>query len=326
MQTRQLGSQGLTVSAIGYGAMVLEGYYGGVGEDEAVRTIHHALDNGVNFIDSSDAYGNGHNEQLLAKAVQGRRDDAVIATKFGIVFDGSPAAELETGWGFSLQINGRPDYVRKSLDRSLQTLGIDYIDLWYAHYPDPDVPIAETVGAMAEAVRAGKVKYLGLCNVTAAQLREAHDAHPISAVQNEFSLWRRNDEARLFPTLRELGVGYVPWSPLGSGFLTGTVKALEDTDFRNNNPRYNSENLKQNTDRFAPLQEIAADLDVSPAQLALAWILHQGEQIVPIPGTRKPHRILENAAAANIQLNDTQLAQINEVAPLGTAVGGTLID
>lgn len=233
-----LGRNGPYVGCLGYGAMVLEGYYGASDADQAVETIRHALDAGLTMIDSADAYGNGHNELLVGRAVKGRRDDAFIATKFGIVFDEQETgAELPTGWGFSIKINGTAAYVRKALAGSLDRLGVDVIDLWYAHYVDPITPIEETVGAMADAVRAGKVRYLGLSNATADEVRRAHAVHPITAVQYEYSLWRREAETTLLPTLRELGIALVCWAPLGSGFLTGTVGALDKNDFRQNNPR-----------------------------------------------------------------------------------------
>lgn len=323
---RQLGAVGPLVSPLGYGAMVLEGYYGASDDAASVATIRAAVEQGVTLIDTADAYGNGHNERLVGEALRGTaRAGVTLATKFGIVFDGTPATELPTGWGYSLRINGRPEYVRKSLERSLHTLGVDVIDLWYAHYPDPAVPIEETVGAMAEAVRAGTVHYLGLSNVSAEQVRRAHAVHPLAAVQNEYSLWRREAEEQLLPTLRELQIGFVPWSPLGAGFLAGTTSVSAD-DFRANNPRFTGENQRQNADRFAPLHAIAAELGVSSAQLALAWVLHQGDSIVPIPGTRKPERIAENLAAADVRLSPAILARIEAVAPRGAAVGGTLIE
>ena len=326
LPTRQLGNAGPPVSAIGYGAMVLEGYYGAADEAAALQTIRHALDVGVTFLDTADAYGNGHNETLVGRAVAGRRAEAFIATKFGIAFDPSePGTDLPTGWGFSLRINGRPDYARRALDRSLARLGVDVIDLWYLHYPDPATPIEETVGAMADAVRAGKVRHLGLSNVTAEQVRRAHAVHPIAAVQYEYSLWRREVETALLPTLRELGIALVPWSPLGSGFLTGTVSQLPAGDFRANNPKYAGENLKANADRFAPLLSFAAEVKVTPAQLALAWLLHQGPDIVPIPGTRKAERIDENAAAASVRLDRAALDRIDRLAPAGLATGGNLV-
>ena len=323
---RTLGAKGPRVGAIGYGAMVLEGYYGAAGEPEAVRTISRALDVGVNLLDTADAYGNGHNESLIAKAIGGRRGDVVVATKFGIVFDPNEnGTEVPTGWGFSLRINGTPAYARRALDQSLRRLGIDTIDLWYLHYADPAIPIEETVGAMAEAVRAGWVRYLGLSNVTADQVRRAHAVHPIAAVQYEYSLWRREVETTLLPTLRELGIGLVPWSPLGSGFLTGTVTEIPEGDFRRNNPKFVGENFKTNLDRFAPFKDLAAGLGLTPAQLALAWLLHQGDEIVPIPGTRKAARIDENAKAAFADLDQATLKRIDELAPVGFAVGRTLV-
>lgn len=321
-----LGKNGPDVGCMGYGAMVLEGYYGASDDSQAVETIRHALDAGITMIDSADAYGNGHNELLVGNAVKGRRNDAFIATKFGIVFDeNKTGTELPTGWGFSLKINGKPEYVQSALDASLRRLGVDTIDLWYAHYPDPATPIEETTGAMADAVRAGKVRYLGLSNVTAEQVRRANAIHPIAAVQYEYSLWRREAETALLPTLRELGIALVCWSPLGSGFLTGTVESLDKSDFRQNNPRFSSNNLSMNRNRFEPLMKIAKDLGVTPAQLALAWLLHQGSDIFPIPGTRHPERIDENAGAIDICLDDEILGQIDKIAPPGLAEGATLI-
>lgn len=251
---RRLGRDGPEVSAIGYGAMGLEGYYGTAEESQALATLQHALDTGMSFIDTADAYGNGHNEELIARAVAGRREDAFIATKFGIVFDpDQPGTEVPTGWGFSLNINGSPDYVQRSLDHSIKRLNCEHIDLWYLHYPDPATPIAETVGAMSQAVSAGKVKFIGLSNVTADQVVEAQKVHPIAAVQYEYSLWRREVETDLLPVLRDLGIALVPWAPLGSGFLTGTIGDLTADDFRNNNPRYQGENFQANKERFAPL-------------------------------------------------------------------------
>jgi len=323
---RILGKNGPQVGAIGYGAMVLEGYYGEASDEEGIRTIQHTLDVGMNLIDSADAYGNGHNEKLIGQAIRGRREEAFLATKFGIVFDEHETSTvLPTGWGFSLPINGTAAYVRKALDASLERLGTDVIDLYYAHFPDPATPIEETVAAMAEAVRAGKVRYLGLCNVTADEVRRAHSVHPITAVQYEYSLWRREVETMLLPTLRELGIGLVPWSPLGSGFLTGTVTDIGDNDFRQNNPKFSQDNLQKNIDRFAPLKTIAADFAITPAQLALAWLLHQGRDIVPIPGTRKVARIDENVRSASVVLDDATLKQIDDLVPLGLAAGKTLV-
>ena len=326
IEKRQLGNKGPEVGCLGYGAMVLEGFYGSVDEPQAIATIQHALDLGMDFIDTADAYGAGHNELLIARAIEGRRDDAFVCTKFGIVFDENEAgSELETGWGFSLKINGAPAYVKKALEQSRNRLGVEEIDLWYAHYPDPSIPIEETVGAMAECVQAGDVRYLGLCNVTADEVRRANAVHPIAAVQYEYSLWRREVETTLLPTLRELGIALVPWSPLGGGFLTGEVRQLSEDDFRQNNPRYAGENLNINRDRFAPLMELAKDFRITPAQLALAWLLHQGEDIIPIPGTRKTDRLDENAASANVKLDAETLEQIDEIAPAGLAEGATLL-
>ncbi|MEJ2154955.1 MAG: aldo/keto reductase [Desulfobacteraceae bacterium] len=323
---RKLGRSGPPVSAIGYGAMGLEGYYGAAAEDEALSVIAHAVDAGCNFIDTADAYGNGHNEKMVGRALLQRRKDAFVATKFGIVFaPDQTGTELPTGWGFSLNVNGTPEYAQTCLEKSLKRLKMAHIDLWYLHYPDPAVPIDETVGAMGRAVEQGKARFLGLSNATAEQVRRAHRAHPIAAVQYEYSLWRREAETDLLPTLRELGIALVPWSPLGSGFLTGTVDKLAEGDFRHNNPRYQGENFKANLDRFAPLKKIAQEIGVTPAQLALAWLLHQGEDIFPIPGTRKPERVTENAAAASISLSEEIVQRISRLAAPGTAKGATLI-
>jgi aryl-alcohol dehydrogenase-like predicted oxidoreductase len=323
---RSLGKQGLKVGAIGYGAMVLEGWYGAIDEAAAVDAIRHALDIGVNFIDTADAYGNGHNEKLLGRAIKVRRKDCIVATKFGIVFEsGVKGTEWPTNFGFSLYINGKPDYVRKCLDNSLRRLGVETIDLWYLHWPDRAMPIEETVGAMAEGVKAGKVRYLGLSNVTADEARRAHKIHPISAVQYEYSLWRRELETSLLPALRELGIGLVPWAPLGSGFLSGKVSELSKDDWRNKNPRYVGDNLKANKQRFAPLLSLAKELGITPAQLALAWLLHQGDNVVPIPGSRNPERVSENAAAASVRLSADVLKRVDQIAPAGSAAGKTLM-
>jgi aryl-alcohol dehydrogenase-like predicted oxidoreductase len=329
LKQRTLG-QSLQVSTLGFGAMALAGYYGDIRDDDAVKTIQHALDIGVNFIDTADAYNNGQNEQLVGQAIAGRRYEAVVATKFGIVFEPDwSGTELPTNWGYSLTINNRPEYMQHALDASLKRLNTDYIDLWYAHYLEPSLPVEEVVGLMSEAVNAGKVRYLALSNVTGEQLRKAQSVHPIAAVQNEYSLFQRNAEEDILQATQEFGVGFVPWSPLGAGFLSnfasGEMQKLDQNDFRNNNPRFQAENLKQNVDRFAPLQELAAQLSITPAQLALAWLLHQGEHIVPIPGTRKTSRIDENAAAAEVQLSAEQLAEMNRLFPAGLALGKTLL-
>ena len=323
---RNLGRSGPLVSAIGYGAMGLEGYYGTAGEQASLKVIAHAMDSGCTFIDTADAYGNGHNEELVGRALADRQKEAFVATKFGIVFQPNQSGtEVPTGWGFSLTINGTPDYAQTSVDASLKRLNMPHIDLWYLHYPDPSVPIEETVGAMSRAVEQGKVRHIGLSNVTADQVRRAHQIHPIAAVQYEYSLWRREVETELLPTLRELGIALVPWSPLGSGFLTGTVNQLTEGDFRQNNPRYQGENLKTNRDRFAPLLEISEEIGITQAQLALAWLLHQGEDILPIPGTRKPERVTENVKATDIALSDEVVEKISKIATPGAAQGETLI-
>jgi aryl-alcohol dehydrogenase-like predicted oxidoreductase len=325
MKTRTLGRGGPQTGCLGYGAMVLEGYYGASDDGRAVETLRRAIDLGM-MLDSADAYGNGHNESLIARAVADRRERAFVATKFGIVFeDGEEGRDWPTGWGFPLRLNARPDYAARALDASLKRLGVEAIDLWYAHYPDPGTPIEDTVGAMADAVRAGKVRHLGLSNVTAGQVRRAHAVHPIAAVQYEYSLWRREAEAELLPTLRELGIALVAWSPLGAGFLTGGVKALDANDFRRHNPRMSGANLAANRERFAPLQDLATGLDITPAQLALAWLLHQGDDVIPIPGTRRPERLDENARAASIRLTPETLRRIDALAPPGAARGATLI-
>jgi aryl-alcohol dehydrogenase-like predicted oxidoreductase len=325
IEKTNLGKDGPLVGRLGYGAMVLEGYYGASDDDSAVDTLLKAIDAGM-MIDSADAYGGGHNESLIARALKSCTKDAFIATKFGIVFDeNETGTKLPTGWGFSLNINGTPEYARKALDASLDRLGIDTIDLWYAHYLDPATPVEETVGAMAEAVQQGKVRYIGLSNATADEVRRAHDIHPVSAVQYEYSLWRREPEKDLLPTLRELGIALVAWSPLGGGFLTGMVDKLDENDFRQNNPRFAADNLNANRERFAPLMVLAAELNISPAQLALAWLLHQGQDIFPIPGTRTIERIDENANALTFELDDAVLERINEIAEPGVARGATLL-
>ncbi len=329
VQQRKLGNT-LTVSPIGFGAMALTGYYGGIGDKDAIKTIQHALDIGVNFIDTADAYNNGQNEEIVGQALANNRQNAILATKFGIVFgEGETGTEVPTNWGYSLTINGTPAYVKRSLDASLTRLNTDYIDLWYLHFPDPNTPIEETVAAMAEGVQAGKVRHLGLSNVSGDQLRRAHAVHPIAAVQCEYSLFQRDAEKDILPVTQELGIGFVPWSPLGAGFLSNfagdSQQSLDSSDFRNNIPRFQGNNLKQNVDRFAPLHDIASNLNITPAQLSLAWLLQQDDSIVPIPGTRKPHRIDENLAAANVTLNAEQLAEIDTLFPVGLAVGTTLI-
>ena len=313
------------VGRLGYGALVVEGIYGGCDEDQSIDVLRHVVGREL-MIDTADFYGSGHNEEMIAKAIEGQRDKAFIASKFGIVFDENETGNaLETGWGFSLNINGSPDYMEKSLEGSLKRLGTDYVDLYYAHYPDPKVGIEETVGAMARAVEDGRVRYLGLSNVTADEVRRAHAVHPIAAVQYEYSLWRREAETELLPTLRELGIALVAWSPLGAGFLAGSADSLAEGDFRNNNPRFVGDDGKANRDRFAPLKEIAGGLGITSAQLALAWLLHQGDGVYAIPGSRKVARVDENTAAGEIKLPKEVLEEIDRLMPAGSAQGATLV-
>lgn len=325
IEKSKLGEKGPLVGRMGYGAMVLEGYYGHSDDQSGVSNLVHAIESGM-MIDTADAYGNGHNEKLIAKAMNKASQDAFIATKFGIVFDETQSAtEISTGWGFSLPINGTPEYAIKALDESLNRLKKDTVDLWYLHYPDPKIPVEETVNAMAEQVRLGKVKYLGLSNVSVEQIKKAHAVHPISAVQYEYSLWRREAEQNLLPALRELQIALVCWSPLGGGFLTGKIDQLAAEDFRQNNPKYAGDNLKLNHDRFAPLLDVAEELGITPSQLALAWLLNQGKDIFPIPGTRKNDRIDENAKALSIILEPELMNRIDKIAKPGLAVGATLL-
>lgn len=323
---RNLGS--VRVPAIGYGAMVLSpGIYGEVDDDRGERAIKAALDAGATHLDTSDAYGSdGHNERLVGRTIKGRRDEVVVATKFGLaVPEGESSRSFPVGYAFGeLRVNGEARLVRRYAERSLANLQTDVIDLYYAHYPDPGVEIEETVGAMAGLVEAGLVRHLGLSNITAEQLRRAHAVHPISAVQNEWSMWRAIDPG-LLAAARELGVGIVAWSPLGNGFLTGTVQALGEGDFRHNAPRFSADNLAANNDRYAPVRDLAADLGITPAQLALAWLLHQDEHVVAIPGSRTPAHIAENTAAADIKLHPDTLARIDQALSKLEVSGGTLL-
>ena len=326
MLNAALGNNGPLLPRIGYGAMVLEGFYGEADKDQALDTLGHAMDQGV-MIDTADAYGEGHNETLIGAALKEHSDSPFIATKYGIVFDSQvESRQVPTGWGFSLDINASPEYARKALDDSLQRLGVESIDLWYLHYPDPGMAIEESIGAMAEAVEAGKVRYLGLSNVSAVQIRRAHAVHPISAVQYEYSLWRREAETDLLPTLRELGIALVGWSPLGSGFLTGNLDKLDAADFRNTNPKMSGENFEANKKRLEKINVLADRLKLSPAQLALAWLLAQGEDVFPIPGTRKASRIDENLLATSVELSREMIEEIDQLTRPGTFQGGTLLD
>lgn len=275
------------IKQIGYGAMGLEGYYGESDDKEAANTLVHAIEQNM-MIDTADAYGAGHNEQLIKQACQLTEVRPFIATKFGIVFeDNQPGSQLDTGWGFPLTINGKKKYVTRAIDNSLERLGVAQIDLLYAHYLDPNVSIEETIEAMADAVKAGKVKAIGLSNVTAEQIIKANDIHPIAAVQYEYSLFRREAETDIIPAVNKIGASLVCWSPLGAGFLTGQIQSLDENDFRNNNPKMQGDNFHSNLKRLEEIKKIAAAYKISPAQLALAWLVAQGDNIIPIPGSRK---------------------------------------
>jgi aryl-alcohol dehydrogenase-like predicted oxidoreductase len=314
MQQRKLGNQGLVVSEHGLGCMGMSEFYGPRDDQESIATLHRAIELGTNFFDTSDAYGPHHNEELVGRTLGPLRDRVIIATKFAIVRH--PDGRRE--------INGRPEYVRSACDASLKRLGTDYIDLYYQHRVDRTVPIEETVGAMAELVKAGKVRYLGLSEASAKTIRRAHAVHPISALQSEYSLWSRDIENEILPTLRELGIGLVAYSPLGRGFLSGDYKSPDDfapTDFRRMNPRFQGENFKRNLAVVERVKKIAAEKSVTPSQLALAWVLARGQDIVPIPGTKRRKYLEENIAAVKIRLSADDLNRIEEVAPKGFAAG-----
>jgi len=314
MEERTLG-QGLEVSAIGLGCMGMSEFYGARDEQEALETIHRALDLGVTFLDTADMYGPFTNEKLVARAISGRRDEVQLATKFGNV-------RGENGeW---LGIRGDADYVRRACEASLARLGVDHIDLYYQHRVDKSTEIEETVGTMGELVEAGKVRHIGLSEASSETIRRAHAVHPVTALQTEYSLWTRDPEDGIFPTVRELGIGFVAYSPLGRGFLSGRVTSpddLEPDDFRRRNPRFQGENFDRNLELVERVREIAEEKDVTPAQLALAWVLHQGDDIVPIPGTKRAHYLAENARAAEVELSDEDLARIEDAFPKGATSG-----
>ena len=318
MQTTTLGTQGLVVSRQGLGCMGMSDFYGRRDDAESIATIHRALELGVSFLDTADMYGPFTNEELVGRAIAGRRDEVVLATKFGIVRD--PADPTRRG------IDGRPEYVRRSCEGSLRRLGVDHIDLYYLHRIDPATPIEETVGAMADLVREGKVRCLGLSEASPSTIRRAHAVHPLSALQTEYSVWAREPEAEILPTLRELGIGFVPYSPLGRGFLTGAIRsldALEQGDFRRSQPRLQGENLDRNLAIVERIEAIARAHGATPAQLALAWVHAQGDDVVPIPGTKRRRYLEQNVAALDVRLTAGDLAALDEA---GVAAGQRYAD
>jgi aryl-alcohol dehydrogenase-like predicted oxidoreductase len=316
MEQRHLGTEGLTVSAQGLGCMGMSEFYGSADASEAIATIHRAIDLGVTLFDTADMYGPFTNEQLVGTAIADRRDEVILATKFGIVRDREDPRRRG--------VNGRPEYVRSACEASLRRLAVDHIDLYYQHRVDPSVPIEETVGAMAELVDEGKVRYLGLSEAAPETIKRANAVHPISALQTEYSLWTRDVEDEILPTVRELGVGLVAYSPLGRGFLTGRFQSIDDFepgDFRRYNPRFAGENFERNLELVARVKELATEHDCTPGQLAIAWVMHQGKDVVPIPGTKRRSYLEQNVEAAEIELSAEDLARIDEAAPVGAAAG-----
>jgi aryl-alcohol dehydrogenase-like predicted oxidoreductase len=310
--TRTLGRSGLTVSALGLGCMGMSWAYGPTDRAESLATIRSARDLGVTFLDTADVYGDGENEKLVGEAIDGRRDEIVLATKFGILVD--PATGRPTG------VDGSPDYVRAAIDRSLTRLGVDYVDLYYQHRPDPDVPVEETVGAMAELVAAGKVRHLGLSEASAATIRRAAAVHPITAVQSEWSLFSRDIEDAVVPACRELGIGLVPYSPLGRGLLTGALTSVDDLaadDFRRTQPRWQADNLAVNLELVGQVRSIAAQYDATPSQVALAWVLARGEDVVPIPGTKRRRYLQENVESLSLALTTEDLDRLSDLQSVG---------
>ncbi len=321
MEQRKLGTQGLIVSSQGLGCMGMSDFYGKRDEAESIATIHLALDMGVNFLDTSDMYGPFTNEELVGRAIRGRRNQVIVATKFGIM---RSRPSVDGGWAPITGISGRPEYVRSSCDGSLKRLGVDHIDLYYQHRVDAEVPIEETVGAMADLVTAGKIRYIGLSEAGVETIRRANAVHPVSALQSEYSLWSRDLEDDILPTLRELGIGFVPYSPLGRGFLTGNLKSPDDfaiDDYRRNSPRFQGENFIKNLELVERIKLIANRKGITAGQLALAWVLAKGNDIVPIPGTKRRNYLEENIAAGSMIISEAEMAEINESLPKGAAAG-----